>query len=146
MASLGNGIKLLMKIALYNPLSLLRLGRFLQIAIALQCDIVCLVGTCLRNRNNIHDGNSTQQVCQHCGQPGGPSQFGLTFMSARCGRRVHRVCVAEHHSICDDCIGGGAPPVPGAPNTQTDHPNVGPSSSNRGMASDTKDDDDLKKK
>ena len=51
-----------MKIALYNPPCLLRLGRFLQIAIALQCDIVCLVGTCPRNKNNIHDGNSTQQV------------------------------------------------------------------------------------
>ena len=48
-------------------------------------------------------GNAAQQICQHCGQPGGPSQFGLSFETARCGRRMHRQCVAEHLVICDDC-------------------------------------------
>ena len=57
---------------------------------------------------DIQDGNSSQQVCQHCGHPGGPAQFGLAFCSTRCGRRVHSICVAGHHAICEDCIGGGA--------------------------------------
>ena len=49
-------------------------------------------------------GNCTQPICQHCGQPGGHSRL-LTLMSARCGRRIHRVCSLEHYSSCNECQG-----------------------------------------
>ena len=72
-----------MKIALYNPLSLLRTGRILQIAIALQCDVICLVGTCIRSRNN--DTHTFANVNEdywvlHCGYGSGP----FTNKSAGC--------------------------------------------------------------
>ena len=64
-----------MRIALYNPLSLIRPGRILHIALSLNCDAVLLPGTCIRG--NQHDSHKVANVNSefwaiHCGYGSGP--------------------------------------------------------------------------